>query len=794
MSGFQDLKDLFRRRLLAAVIGDEAGQTSTCGYEEELHRQRKLLDVILTPEIKLRRADVQQLLLSKEELQPEQQEWSPSLNQEDTETPHIKEEQEELWISQEGEQLQGLEEADTNKFPFTIVTVKSEDDEEKPQSSQLHQRQTEQMETGADGEDCGGAEPARNSDPERHLQPETEVKTEDSSEPETEDSDDYWKETREHQSGLNSVNFKDKRPETDKKSHSCSECGKTFKDKPYLNIHMRIHTGDKPFNCSVCGKRFNRKGILTNHMLVHTGEKPFSCPECGKRFTQKSYLTLHMAYHRGDKRYSCSVCDKRFFWFYQLKKHKCVGGQASELHQNQNEKKREAESGADGEDCGGAEPARNSDPERHLQPETEVKTEDSSEPETNDGVDDWKETREHQSGLNSVENLKDKRPETDIKSHSCSECGKTFKAEQDLIIHMRIHTDKKPFSCSVCCKRFTHKGILTKHLVIHSGEKPFSCSVCGKRFRQKEHLIRHSTVHSGEKPFSCSECGKRFTQKSYLTLHMAHHRGEKRCRCSVCGKTFLWYNQLKKHKCAGSQASELHQNQSEEKTEAETGADGEDCGGAEPARNSDPERHLQPETEVKTEDSSEPETEDSEDDWKETREHQSGLNSVKNFDNKRPKNNKKSHSCSECGKTFNKKRNMTRHMIIHTGDKPFSCSECGKRFTSKPFLKLHLANHRGEKPFSCSECGKRFSWHHQLKKHKCAGSQASELHQNQTEDKRQAETGADGEDCGGPEPVRNSDPERHLQPETEVKTEDSSEPETEDRDYEKSVRLNYEKC
>ena len=113
----------------------------------------------------------------KEELPSEQQERSSSLDQEDTEPPHIKEEEEELWISQEEEQLEGLEEADSTEFPFISVIVKSEDDEEKPQSSQLHHRQSEEMETGADGEDCGGAEAARNSDPETHLQAETEVKT-----------------------------------------------------------------------------------------------------------------------------------------------------------------------------------------------------------------------------------------------------------------------------------------------------------------------------------------------------------------------------------------------------------------------------------------------------------------------------------------------------------------------------------------------------------------------------------------------------------------------------------------
>ncbi|KAL7374638.1 hypothetical protein ABVT39_004528, partial [Epinephelus coioides] len=65
---------------------------------------------------------VQQLSVVKEEVPPEQQEWSSSVDQEDPEPPHIKEEQEELWISQEGEQLQGLEEDDITKFTSTPVS------------------------------------------------------------------------------------------------------------------------------------------------------------------------------------------------------------------------------------------------------------------------------------------------------------------------------------------------------------------------------------------------------------------------------------------------------------------------------------------------------------------------------------------------------------------------------------------------------------------------------------------------------------------------------------------------
>ncbi|XP_033986972.1 uncharacterized protein LOC117482856 [Trematomus bernacchii] len=165
--------------------------------KEEHERDRKLLDAVLHSQI--RRTDVQ-LVEVKEEFPPE----TP---------PHIKEEQEELWISQEGEKLQGLEEDDNSKSTFTPVPVKSEDDEEKPQSSQLHQRQTE-----ADGEDCGGPEPAKNSDPETRLQPETEDNPGDSSEPDTEDSAG-WKETRDPPSGSNSrVPVSDSRRSSAKKT------------------------------------------------------------------------------------------------------------------------------------------------------------------------------------------------------------------------------------------------------------------------------------------------------------------------------------------------------------------------------------------------------------------------------------------------------------------------------------------------------------------------------------------------------------------------------------------------
>ncbi|XP_010772849.1 zinc finger protein 184-like [Notothenia coriiceps] len=703
-----------------------------CQEEDEAHKPNNADE--------LKAASVQ--LVVEEEVPPEQQEWSSSLDQEDPEPPpYIKEEQEELRSSQEGEQLQGLEEADITKSTFTPVPVKSEDDEEKPQSSQLHQRQTEHLETEADGEDCGGPEPARNSDPERHLQPETEDNPGDSSEPETGDSSEPdtedradWKETREPDS--NSQRNKqypvsDSRRSTGEKKCGCSVCKKTFKHRRSLKRHMRIHTGEKPFSCSVCKKYFTQRGHFKDHMRIHTGEKPFSCSICKKSFAVTGSLKDHIRIHTGEKPYSCSICDKRFTWSSQVKIHKCVGRQSSQLHQTQTEQNREAEppasssaehmeTEADGEDCGGPEPARNSDPERHLQPETEDNPGNSSEPDTGDSSEpdtedsaDWKETREpgSSSQRNKQNSVSDSRRSAGEKPFICSVCERTLKS----------------FSCSVCNKYFKHSGTLKQHLRNHTGEKLFICSICKKSFAVRGHLKGHMRIHTGEKPFSCSVCEKRFT----------------------------WSHYVKRHKCVGRQPSQLHQTQTEENREAEppasssaehleTEVDGEDCGGPEPARNSDPERHLQPKTEDNPGDSSEPETEDRAD-WKETREpdvqqlvvvkeevppEQQEWSSILDQEYPEPP----PHIKEEQEELWSSQEGEQLQELEEADITKFT-------FTPVPVK----SEDDEEKP------------------------QSSQLHQRQTE---HLETEADGENCGGPEPARNSDPERHLQPETEDNNKD----------------------
>ncbi|XP_026213292.1 early growth response protein 1-like [Anabas testudineus] len=77
-----------------------------------------------------------------------------------------------------------------------------------------------------------------------------------------------------------------------------------------------------------------------------------------------------------------------------------------------------------------------------------------------------------------------------------------------------------------------------------------------------------------------------------------------------------------------------------------------------------------------------------------------------------------------CDRRFSRSDELTRHVRVHTGQKPFQCRICMRSFSRSDHLTTHIRTHTGEKPFACPECGRKFARSDERKRH-------AKIHQRQ---------------------------------------------------------------
>ncbi|XP_061836232.1 uncharacterized protein [Nerophis lumbriciformis] len=460
-------------------------------------------------EIKTKDEEIQQLIGHPEEVSP-QLGGSSTLKQETPQPPCIKKEEEELCITQEGECLLGREEADYTKLPLIILSVKTEDDEEKPQLdnllaplsdskvendvdfsvkteddeekpqpdnllAQLPDRKVE--EPLSSDKDCEGdmrthtdnrhSEPSKKKrdvqqlfgDPEEltpQLGGSSTLKQETPQPPCIKKEEEELCITQEGECLLG-------REEADYTKFPLSILSVKTEDdeeKPQVD-NLLTPLSDSEAEDAVEEPLSSETDCEGDASKKQRGKKGFTCSVCAKSFSRKSNLTQHMRTHSGEEPFNCSVCDKSFPVKYYLTEHM--------------------------------------------------------------------------------------RTHTEKKTFNCSHCSKIFFSKRGVTLHIMTHTGLKPFNCSVCGKSFTRNTYLTQHMRTHTGEKPFNCSVCGKSFSLRSNLIEHKRRHTGENQYNCSVCGKSFYRKNYLTQHMRTHTGEKPFNCSDCGKSFSIHCNFTRH-------------------------------------------------------------------------------------------------------------------------------------------------------------------------------------------------------------------------------------------------------
>uniref|UniRef100_A0A3Q1EQ38 Pleiomorphic adenoma gene 1 n=1 Tax=Acanthochromis polyacanthus TaxID=80966 RepID=A0A3Q1EQ38_9TELE len=202
---------------------------------------------------------------------------------------------------------------------------------------------------------------------------------------------------------------------------------------------------------------------------------------------------------------------------------------------------------------------------------------------------------------------------------------------------------KKNFPCQECQKAFNSLEKLKVHSYSHTGERPYRCSHpdCTKAFVSKYKLLRHMATHSPEKNHKCSYCEKMFHRKDHLKNHLHTHDPHKEAfTCQECGKSYNTKLGFKRHLA-------LHAANSGDLT----------C-----------QVCLQPfpSTGVL-------------------------LEHLKTHAGKSSGGTKeKKHRCEHCERRFYTRKDVRRHMVVHTGRKDFLCQYCAQRFGRKDHLTRHV--------------------------------------------------------------------------------------------------------
>ena len=228
-------------------------------------------------------------------------------------------------------------------------------------------------------------------------------------------------------------------------------------DSNDINVHPDGEA--RPYLSTVCVKKFTRQP--SSHGKTHSGKNVYPCTQCDKHFSSAGGLCCHMNIHTG--RYKCEACGKCCHGKYGLAVHR--------------------------------------------------------------------------------------RTHSGEKPFECTVCSKRFTTSGYLVVHSRIHVGEKPYNCSLCDKSFIQFSHLQSHeRRVHNNRRPCECPYCGKLFKPNSDLKLHIRIHTGAKPYSCRHCSERFTWLVQLNQHLlkSHNEGTW-LTCSICQKKFSKSSDLERH-------------------------------------------------------------------------------------------------------------------------------------------------------------------------------------------------------------------------------------------------------
>uniref|UniRef100_A0A1A8F8Y8 C2H2-type domain-containing protein n=2 Tax=Nothobranchius korthausae TaxID=1143690 RepID=A0A1A8F8Y8_9TELE len=376
------------------------------------------------------------------------------------------------------------------------------------------------------------------------------------------------------------------------------------------------------------------------------------CDVCGKVMKNKSSLARHSFIHTGRKPFACHLCELRFNRRDNLQHH------LTRIHPDgvAKRKRHRAATAWLCAVCGKTFSCR-SRLKTHevihsgvkpfhcdLCPKTYMRTND---------------LEHHRKVVHASGDAEAQRPASLL----CDHCGKEFKCRSQLAIHFQTHTGERPHLCDICGRKFSRPYQLQRHKVLlhvdgednSSLDGSFACSVCGKRLKSDSQLAAHARVHMSDKPHRCSICLRGFHRAAWLKQHHARVHlkakpeealltssrrrsaaGLSSFPCPACSKLFRFRSMLASHMLIHSDVRPFA------------------CDFC--SRSFRRHSHLKRHREVV---------------------HANGARLPESF------------VCHICGKDKKCRSQLARHVIIHTGERPFACELCPARFNRRGNLQHH---------------------------------------------------------------------------------------------------------
>lgn len=387
--------------------------------------------------------------------------------------------------------------------------------------------------------------------------------------------------------------------------------------------------------CDVCGKVMKNKSSLARHSFIHTGKKPYACHLCELRFNRRDNLQHHLNRLHPNGVAKLEKQREETAWLCAVCGKTFSCRSRLKTHEV-------IHSGVKPYRC-------------DLCPKAYMRTNDL----------------EHHKKIVHVDGGELQRSGSLL----CDLCGKEFRCRSQLAVHFQTHTGERPHLCDICGRKFGRQYQLKRHkILVHvnraDGEEnppadaPFVCGVCGKRLKSEALLAAHSRIHTGDKPYRCGICLRSFQRAACLKQHhvrvhlkvrvneaqhaAAHRRSSaaaKEFSCPICSKAFKFRSLLASH-------SMIH---SEVRPHA--------CDFC--SRSFRRLSHLKRHREVV---------------------HANGARPPQSF------------ICHICGKDKKCRSQLARHVIIHTGERPFSCDLCPARFNRSGNLQQHRKRMHGVGP------------------------------------------------------------------------------------------------